>query len=116
MKRRCSKCGVIAPFNPPNWIKLTESHITTYTITNPYDAYNYYMNKNQQNEGKEVDGQMVYDSKDLIPLRNYLSGSGSINSFKNSIDSDVSKFAKKGKKVKITYVNKDSKLLISKIR
>lgn len=89
---------------------------TTYTITNPYDAYNYYMNKNQQNEGKEVDGQMVYDSKDLIPLRNYLSGSGSINSFKNSIDSDVSKFAKKGKKVKITYVNKDSKLLISKIR
>ena len=34
MKRRCSKCGVIAPFNPPNWIKLTESHITTYTITN----------------------------------------------------------------------------------
>ena len=34
MKRRCSKCGIEAPFNPPNWIKLTESHITTYTITN----------------------------------------------------------------------------------
>lgn len=34
MERRCSKCGAIAPFNPPNWIKLTESHITTYTITN----------------------------------------------------------------------------------
>lgn len=34
MKRRCSRCGVEAPFNPPNWIKLTESHITTYTITN----------------------------------------------------------------------------------
>lgn len=35
MERRCSKCGVVAPFNPPNWIKLTESHITTYTIVNP---------------------------------------------------------------------------------
>ena len=34
MERRCSKCGAIAPFNPPNWIKLTESHLTTYTITN----------------------------------------------------------------------------------
>ena len=31
MRRCCSKCGAEAPFNPPNWIKLTESHITTYT-------------------------------------------------------------------------------------
>ncbi len=89
---------------------------TIYTISNPYDAYNYYMDKNQKNNGMEVDGNMVYDLKDLLPMRNYLAGSGSINSFKNSIDSDVSKFAKKGKKVKITFVNKNSKLLISKVR
>lgn len=79
----------------------------TYTINNPYDVLNYYMNRNQKDDG---------EAKDLIPIRNYLMGTGSINSFKNAIDSDVSKFAKKGKKVKITYVNKDGKLLISKIR
>ena len=29
---KCSKCGVQAPFNPPNWKKLVEHSCTTYTI------------------------------------------------------------------------------------
>lgn len=89
---------------------------TTYTITDPYKMLNYYIEKNQNSDGKEVDGVYTYELKDLVPIRNYLSGNGKINSLKNSIDKDVSKYAKKGKKVKITYVNKDDKILISKIK
>ena len=87
-----------------------------YTIKNPYDILNYYIEKNTNAEGKENDGIYTYDLKDLNPIRNYLSGTGKIGSLKNSIDEDVSKFGKKGNKLKITYVMKDDKLLIDKIK
>lgn len=29
---KCSKCGVVMPPNPPNWVKLTEGHFRTYEI------------------------------------------------------------------------------------
>lgn len=28
----CSKCGCEMPFNPPNWVRLTEGHFRTYEI------------------------------------------------------------------------------------
>lgn len=29
---KCSKCGCEMPFNPPNWVRLTEGHFRTYEI------------------------------------------------------------------------------------
>ena len=89
----------------------------TYTIENPYEMLNYYLDKNAKTEGVEKDGEYTYDLKDITPIRNYLSGSGKIGSFKKAIDdSDIGKFAKKGKKLKVTYVIKDDKVLIDKIK
>ena len=88
----------------------------TYTIENPYDMLNYYLEKNSKVEGVEKDGVYTYDLKDITPIRNYLSGSSKIGSLKKSIDSDVSKYAKKGKKLKVTYTIKNDKILIDKIK
>lgn len=88
----------------------------TYTIKNPYDILNYYLDKNSKTEGVEKDGVYTYDLKDVTPIKNYLSGSGKISSLKKAIDDDVAKYAKKGKKVKITYVIKNDKVLIDKIK
>ena len=87
-----------------------------YTIENPYNMLNYYLEKNSKVEGVEKDGQYVYDLKDITPIRNYLSGSSKIGSFKKSIDEDVAKYSKKGKKLKVTYIVKNDKILIDKIK
>ena len=49
------------------------------------------MNKNQQNEGKEVDGQMVYDSKDLIIPPNFIE-----TPYKNLNDEVLSRYSLTG--------------------
>ena len=89
-----------------------------YTIENPYDMLNFYLEKNMNAEGKEDElGEYKYDLYDITPIRNYLMGNGKIADVKNNIiDSDISKYAKKGKKIKITYTISDDKLLINKIK
>ena len=77
-----------------------------YIIENPYDVLNYYISYNAENN----------DFYDITPLRNYLAGSDNIATFKKAIkDEDIDKFAKKDKKIKVTYVVKDDSLLIDKI-
>lgn len=89
-----------------------------YTIENPYDMLNYYLEKNMNNEGKENEnGDMVYDLHDITPIRNYLMGNGKIADIKSSvIDDDIGKYSKKGKKLKITFKVNDDKIFISKIK
>ena len=89
-----------------------------YIIENPFDMLNYYLDKNMAAEGVEKEnGDVVYDLVDITPIRNYLMGNGKIGDVKNSImDEDIKEYAKKGKKIKITYTVKDDKLLIDKIK
>ncbi len=90
----------------------------TYTIKNPYDILNYYLDKNNKTEGiSDENGNMTYDLVDITPFRNYLIGSSKLGALKNAInEKDLSKFAKKGKKVKVTYIVKDNNILIDKIK
>lgn len=90
----------------------------TYTIENPYDILNYYLEKNNKAEGKEdEEGNMSYDLVDITPIRNYLMGNAKLGTLKNSIiDEDISNYAKKGKKIKVTYIVKDNNILIDKIK
>ncbi len=87
-----------------------------YTITNPFDMLNYYMDKNNKTEGVLEGDSYVYDLKDLEPIKNYLSGSGSILDLKKCIDDDIAKYSKKGSTIKITYVIEDDNVLIDKIK
>lgn len=88
-----------------------------YTISNPFDMLNYYMDKNSKVEGKQDEnGNYVYDLKDLEPIKNYLSGSGTLNDLKKIIDDDINKYAKVTGKVKVTYVIEDDNVLIEKIK
>ena len=77
-----------------------------YIIEDPYKVLNYYLDKNNQSD-------RIYD---IAPYRNYLVGSDSIVRFKESIiPEDISNYAKKDKKYKVTYVVKDDKVLIDKV-
>ena len=90
-----------------------------YTIENPYDMLNFYLEKNMNTDGvkDEESGEVKYDLYDVTPIRNYLMGNGKLADIKNNIkDEDLSKYAKKGKKIKITYTVSDDKLLINKIK
>ena len=90
----------------------------TYTVENPYDILNYYLEKNNESIGSNgEDGNITYDIVDITPIRNYLMGNSKLGTLKGAInDKDISKFAKKGKKVKVTYIVKDNNILIDKIK
>lgn len=91
---------------------------TKYTIENPYEMLNFYLDKNMNVEGKEnEDGEITYDLVDITPIRNYLMGNAKIIEFKNSInEDDIEEYSKKGGKLKVTYTVSDDKLLINKIK
>ena len=77
-----------------------------YIIDNPYETLNYYINYNAENN----------DLVDITPFRNYLSGSDSIFKFKKAIRTDdIDKYSKKDKKIKVTYIVDNDKLLIDKV-
>ncbi|MBR2997758.1 MAG: hypothetical protein IKF37_01610 [Bacilli bacterium] len=78
-----------------------------YIVENPYDILNYYLDNNNKNN----------ESFDVTPIRNYLMGSSKISSLKNVInEKDISKFGKKDKKIKVTYVVENDNIKISKIK
>lgn len=88
-----------------------------YVIENPYDMLNYYIEKNTNVEGTETEDGIVYDLVDIVPIRNYLLGNGRIIDLKKSInDEDISKYAKSSGTLKVTFVVKDDKILIDKIK
>ena len=77
-----------------------------YIIDNPYETLNYYINYNAENN----------DLVDISTFRNYLSGSDSVFKFKKAIRTDdIDKYSKKDKKIKVTYIVNDDKLLIDKV-
>ena len=79
-----------------------------YVIENPYDMLNYYLDSNIN------DNDSNYD---VTVIRNYLMGSASIGSLLNSInENDIKMFAKKDKKIVITYIVDGDNLLIDKIK
>ena len=84
-----------------------------YTIENPHDMLNFYINKNMNTNGEELDsGEMVYNLVDTTPIKNYLLGNGKIGDVKDLIkDEDISKYAKKGSKKKVTFIVEDDKIL-----
>ncbi len=83
-----------------------------YTVENPYDILNYYLEKNMTIGDKEQD-ELV----DVTPIRNYLMGNAKVSSVKNIInDKDISEYGKKGKKIKVTYIYKDNNIIIDKIK
>lgn len=83
-----------------------------YIIENPYDVLNYYLEKNM-NIGSDEQDKLV----DVTPIRNYLMGNAKVSSVKDIInDEDISKYGKKGKKIKITYIYKDNNIRIDKIK
>ena len=80
-----------------------------YVIEKPYDVLNYYMEMNVNLDEKDL--------IDLTPVKNYLMGMESVSSFKKVIkDEDIKKFAKYKKKISVTFVVKDDKMLIDKIK
>ena len=83
-----------------------------YIIKNPYDFLNYYIDKNTKttDEDKYID---------ITPIKNYLMGSGNIDSVKEIIknnENDLKVYAKKKGSVKIIYKLKGNKLVIDKIK
>ena len=77
-----------------------------YIIEDPYKVLNYYIDKNAQSE-------KIYD---IAPYRNYLVGSDSLIRFKQSIiPEDITNYAKKDKKYKVTYIVDGDKVLIDKV-
>ena len=89
-----------------------------YVIENPYDMLNYYIDKNTNSSNEENNDKKDYnDLVDIVPIRNYLLGNGKIIDFKKTIkDEDISKFAKSSGTLKVTYVVKDDKIYIDKIK
>ena len=89
-----------------------------YIIENPYDMLNYYIDKNTNSTNKEDNEEKSdNDFVDIIPIRNYLLGNGKIVDFKKSIkDEDISKFAKSSGTLKVTYIVKNDKIYIDKIK
>lgn len=89
-----------------------------YVIENPYDMLNFYIDKNTNTSGQEDEnGNVTYDLVDILPIRNYLLGNGKIIDFKTSInDKDISKYGKSSGTLKVTYIVKDDKIYIDKIK
>ncbi len=88
-----------------------------YIIDDVIEMLNYYIDRNNKVEGRlDENGNYVYDLKDIEPIRNYVLGSGNSLDIKRSIDDDVEKYSKKGKKVKVTYVIEDENVLIDKVK
>lgn len=82
---------------------------TKYVINNPYDLFNYYLEKNQ-NEENPVDYTII---------RKYLTGEGKLLDVKHFIkehEEDLKEYSKKEKNIKITYIVKGDNLLIDKIK
>ena len=89
-----------------------------YVIENPYDMLNYYIDKNTNTSSEEnKESNNNYELVDILPIRNYLLGNGKILDFKKSInDNDISKYGKSSGTLKVTYVVKDDKIFIDKIK
>lgn len=91
-----------------------------YIIRDPYQMLNYYMDINNNTEGKEDGkGNMTYDLVDTTPIVNYLTGAGKLANIKSLIKSNnISSYAQEDKKgeIKVTYIIKNDKLLIDKYK
>lgn len=91
-----------------------------YIIEDPYQMLNYYMEANNNTEGKEDEnGNMTYDLTDTTPIVNYLTGTGKLSNIKSLIkNNNISSYAKEDKKgeIKVTYIVKDNQLLIDKYK
>lgn len=91
-----------------------------YIIEDPYQMLNYYMEENNNAEGKpDENGNMTYDLTDTTPIVNYLTGTGKLANVKNLIKEDnISSYAIEDKKgeIKVTYIVKDDQLLIDKYK
>lgn len=78
-----------------------------YTINDPYKMLNYYIEKNNSSN----------ESTDINIIRNYIMGNEKLYTLKNFIkDEDIHNYAKKGKRMKITYIYEDDKIKIEKIK
>lgn len=78
-----------------------------YTIEEPYKMLDYYIDKNNKSG----------DITDVSVIRDYLLGNKNIIKVKDIIkDKDIGKYAKKGKKLKITYIYEQDTLKIEKIK
>lgn len=81
-----------------------------YVVENPNEIYNYYNNENNKN----TDGERKYDTKEIVA---YLKGEEKIGKIKKTITKDtISNYGKIEKGPKVTYILKDDKLVIDKIK
>lgn len=82
-----------------------------YIIENPYEILNFYIEKNKDLDEKDI--------IDITFLKEYLIGNGKLNDVKKLIknnEKDLKEYAKKGKKIKISYEVKKDELYITKIK
>lgn len=93
-------------------INTYEIKYDKYVINNPYNLLNYYIEKDTHitNEDEYID---------ITPIKNYLMGSGNIDSVKKIIknnEKDIKEYAKKKGSIKIIYKLKGNNLVIDKIK
>ncbi len=77
-----------------------------FIIDNPYEVLNYYNNLNLENETK-------IDTTNIVK---YLKGEGKVGLFKKVIKEEKNNFGKSEGTIEVTYIIKDNKLLIDKIK
>jgi hypothetical protein len=98
---------------------------TKYVIDNPYELYNYYMNKNDQiNMNKNVNADSNYIEVDLGDssynteiMLSYLSGTNKLKDVKEYVKEEhVSSIANNKEEIKVLYAKKDNTFKIKKIK
>lgn len=79
-----------------------------YVIENPYEVLNYYNNYNIEHPEEKIDTTVIVE---------YLKGTEKIGKFKEKVrNEDKTNFGKKDGKIEVTYIIKNNKLLVEKIK
>ena len=79
-----------------------------YILENPYEVLNYYNDYNIQHEDDRIDTTVVID---------YLKGNKKIGEFKKIVREETkTSFGKKNGTIEVTYIIKNNKLLVEKIK
>ena len=79
-----------------------------YIIENPYEVLNYYNNYNIENPEDKIDTTVVVE---------YLKGNEKVGAFKDVVrNENKTNFGKKSGKIEVTYIIKNNKLVVDKIK
>lgn len=94
-----------------------EVKYTKYILDNPYELLNYLNDLNNPKPSEDGSETQVLQTYDTTNIYNYLTCKGNIKDVKKDINEDIlNNIFKKDKELTITYIIKDNKLLIDKMK